>query len=52
MAQLNINHTRNKFELVSFLIGRKVDIILISENKIDGRFPTSQFLMSGYSNAY
>ena len=25
---------------------------LISETKIDGTFPTSQFLMSGYSNVY
>ena len=52
IGHLNINSIRNKFELLSFLIDGKVDIFLISETKIDGTFPTSQFLMSGYSNVY
>ena len=56
IGHLNINSITNKFEskfeLLSFLIGGIVDIILISETKIDGTFPTSQFLMSGYSNVY
>ena len=43
---------RNRFELLSFLTGDKVGILLIGETKIDGTFPTSQFLMSGYSNIY
>ena len=30
----------------------KVDILLISETKINGIFPTSQFRMSGFSNVY
>ena len=34
------------------MIGGKVDILLISETKIDGTFTTSQFLVSGYSNIY
>ena len=34
------------------MIGGKVDILLISETKIDGTFPTSQFLMRGYSNIH
>ena len=49
---LNINSIRKKFELLSFLIGGKVGILLIIETKNDGTFPTSQFLMSGYSNVY
>ena len=49
---LIINSIRKKFELLSFLIGGKVGILLIIETKIDGTFPTSQFLMSGYSNVY
>ena len=48
-GHLNINSIRNKFELLSFLIGGKVDILLISETKIDSTFPTSQFLMGVYS---
>ena len=34
------------------MIGGKVDIPLINKTEIDGTFPTSQFLMSGYSNIY
>ena len=51
-GNLNINSIRNKFEFLSFLIDGKVDIFLISETKIDDIFPTSQFLISGYSNVY
>ena len=49
---LNINSVRSKFELPSFLVGGKVDILLIKEMKIDLILPTSQFHMSGYSNVY
>ena len=34
------------------MVGDKVDILLISETKIDDTFPASQFLMSGDSNVY
>ena len=34
------------------MIGGKVDILLISETKIESTFLTSQFRMSGYSNIY
>ena len=52
IGHLNINSVRNKFELLSFLIGGKIDILLICETKIDSTFPTSQFHMSGFSNIY
>ena len=34
------------------IIVDKVDIFLISETKIDGTFPTSQFLINNCSNVY
>ena len=52
IGHLNTSSIRNKFELLSFLIDGKVDIFLIRETKIDGTFPTSQFLMSNFSNVY
>ena len=53
ISHLKLNSVRSKFELLSFLIiVDKVDIFLISETKIDGTFPTSQFLMNSYSNVY
>ena len=52
IGHLNINSNRNKFKLLSFLIGDKADILLMSETKIEGTLLTSQFLTSGYSNEY
>ena len=52
IGHLKIYSIRNKFELLLFLIGGKVDILLISETKIDSTFPTTQFLTSGYSSTY
>ena len=34
------------------MINDKVDIILIRARKIGNTFPTSEFLMNGYSNVY
>ena len=50
IGHLNISSIRNKFELLLFLIGGKVDILLICETKIHGTFPTALFLMSCNSN--
>ena len=50
--QININSIRNKFEpLVSF-INNNLDILMISETKIDDTFPDSQFLIEGFSVPY
>ena len=45
IGQLNINYVKSKVELFSFFIGGTVDILLLSETKIDDTFPTSQFLL-------
>ena len=49
IAHLNINSVRNKIHLLSDLIKDKVDIMLISETKLDCTFPKSQFILDGYS---
>ena len=51
-AQLNINSIRNKFDVLSLEVRGSVDILLITETKIDQLFPTKQFLMAGYSEPY
>ena len=43
IAQLNINSLRNKFDSFSQMVKDNVDILLISETKIDSSFPTAQF---------
>ena len=52
MGHININFIRNKFEpLVSFT-SKNLDILMISETKIDDIFPDSQFLIEGFSVPY
>ena len=49
IGHININSIRNKFEpLVSF-INNNLDILMISETKIDDTFPDCQFLIKGFS---
>ena len=48
-GQININSIRNKFDLLMNIIKNEIDILMISETKIDSSFPISQFTMTGYS---
>ena len=50
IAHININSLRNKFELLTEKIKENVDMLLISETKIDENFPDSQFKIDGFSN--
>ena len=51
-AQLNINSLRNKFESLQHIINKNIDILLISETKIDSSFPSAQFHLEGYATPY
>ena len=48
IAHLNINSIRNKFDVLAELITRKIDILLISETRINESFPSPQFHIFGY----
>ena len=48
-GQININSIRNKFDLLMNIIKNEIDILMISETKIDNSFPVSQFTMTVYS---
>ena len=52
MGHLNINSIRNKFDALSIIIKNNVDILMISETKLDDSFPTAQFLLPGFSAPY
>ena len=52
IAQLNINSLRNKFGFSSSQITKYIDILLLSETKLDDSFPTGQFSLNGYSKPY
>ena len=49
IAHLNINFLGSKFEPLKSLIKDNIDILLISETKLDDTFPSSQFTIEGYS---
>ena len=52
LAHLNINSIRNKFDCLSEQVKGNIDILLISEAKIDDRFPVAQFIIDGFSPPY
>ena len=52
IAHLNINSVRNKFELLVDIIKNNIDILLISETKLDESFPSSAFCIPGFSLPY
>ena len=45
IAQLNINSLRNKFGFLSSQITKYIDILLLSETKIDDSFPTGKRIL-------
>ena len=52
IAQINVNAVEHKFESLIALVKNKVDIIMISETKIDESFPLSQFQIEGYCSPF
>ena len=52
VGHLNINSIRNKFDFLTHQVKGNIDILMISETKLDESFPVGQFLMDGYSVPY
>ena len=52
IERLNINSLKTKFELLAHQIKDNMDILMISETKLDESFRTSQFFMNGFSSPY
>ena len=49
---ININSIRNKQGMLADFIKSQVDILLVSETKIDDSFPSAQFQITGLSTPY
>ena len=49
ISQININSIRNKIELLSEAVLGNIDILMVSETKIDMSLPTSQFVIQGFA---
>ena len=52
LAHLNINSLRSKFGLLTDQIKGNVDVLAISETKLDDSFPTEQFKIPGYAKPF
>ena len=52
IGQLNINSIRNKFDMLVPAVVRNLDILLITETKIDSSFPEGQFEIDGFTTPY
>ena len=51
-GQININSLRNKFEQLREFCKDNLDILLITETKLDSSFPNAQFHIPGYCSLY
>ena len=51
-ATLNINSLRYKFDELKSLITGNIDVLVVTETKLDHTFPTAQFFIDGYSAPY
>ena len=52
VAHLNINSQRNKFDSLVDQIKGKVDILVISETKLNESFPVGQFKIPGFATPF
>ena len=52
IGTLNINSLAPKFDQLSEVIGKNLDILTIQETKLDSSFPSQQFALPGYSEPY
>ena len=52
IGNLNINSFPNKFDELKVLVNGMLDILIITETKLDDTFPVSQFHIDGFSKPY
>ena len=52
IAHININSLRNKFDFLVEGISGNLDVLLISQTKLDSSFPKAQFFIKGYTEPY
>ena len=44
---ININSIRNKLEQLTYIVNNEIDVLMVSESKLDDMFPTSQLSVQG-----
>ena len=52
IAHRNINTIKNKIDLLADIIKGNVDILMISESKLDNTFPDGHFVIEGFGTPF
>ena len=52
IGHININSPKDKFEFLTEMVRDKVDLLMISETKLNFSFPSAQFCMKSNSKPY
>ena len=52
MAHINTNSLRNKFDMLTNSVSEYIDILMISETKLDDTFPHALYHLKDFSNPY
>ena len=52
ISHLNVNSLRNKFVFLVMLVKGNIDVLMLSETKLDSSFPHAQSSIAGYSKPY
>ena len=52
IGNLNINSLTNKFDQLKEIVLKYIDILVITETKLDDTFPNAQFLVPGFSKPF
>ena len=52
IATLNVNSICGKFEQLKTIVTGNIDILVLTESKLDDGFPSAQFLIEGFSPPY
>ena len=52
VEHLYFNSLRNKFEALQYIINRNLDIILLSETKLNDSFPSAKFMLKNFGIPY
>ena len=51
-AHININSLKKKFEMLQEVLRNSIDLLVISETKLDASFPSSHFIRDGFTLPY
>ena len=52
VGNININSLPNKSEQLKELVMKYIDVLVITETKLDNSFPTLQFLVKGFAEPF